>query len=206
MRGGAQEFSLSFMGRVVEPKAKPGGGGAVGQAPRPDHLALPTRSLRDHPPHEGEGEALRGRVVAAARGWLGTPYRYQASVRGEGADCLGLVRGVWREVVGEEPEALPPYRPDWAEVGGEETLWAAARRRLVEIAPEQAGLGDVLLFRMAAGCPAKHCAILSAELSESMGGPERRMIHAYWGRSVVESWMGAWWRRRLVAAFRWPEI
>ncbi|MEN5175720.1 peptidase P60 [Brevundimonas diminuta] len=145
-------------------------------------------------------------VVAAARGWLGTPYRHQASVKGEGADCLGLVRGVWREVVGEEPEAPPPYRPDWAEVGGEETLWAAARRRLVEIAPEQVGLGDVLLFRMAAGCPAKHCAILSAELSESMGGPEWRMIHAYWGRSVVESWMGAWWRRRLVAAFRWPEV
>ncbi|MGX8273867.1 NlpC/P60 family protein [Brevundimonas diminuta] len=143
----------------------------------------------------------RASVVAAARGWLGTPYRHQASVKGEGADCLGLVRGVWREAVGEEPEAPPPYRPDWAEVGGEETLWAAARRRLVEIAPEQAGLGDVLLFRMAAGCPAKHCAVLSA-----VEGPERRMIHAYWGRSVVESWMGAWWRRRLVAAFRWPEI
>lgn len=143
----------------------------------------------------------RARVVAAARGWLGTPYRHQASVKGEGADCLGLVRGVWREVVGEEPEAPPPYRPDWAEVGGEETLWAATRRRLVEIAPEQAGLGDVLLFRMAAGCPAKHCAVLSA-----VEGPERRMIHAYWGRSVVESWMGAWWRRRLVAAFRWPNF
>lgn len=24
------------------------------------------------------------------------------------------------------------------------------------------------------------------------------MIHAYWGRAVVESWMGPWWRRRLV--------
>ena len=201
MRDGAQEFSLPFMGRVAEPKAKPGGGGGADQALRPDHQALPTRSLRDHPPHEEEGEARRGRVVAAARGWLGTPYRHQASVKGEGADCLGLVRGVWREVVGDEPEAPPPYRPDWAEVGGEETLWAAARRRLVEIAPEQAGLGDVLLFRMAAGCPAKHCAVLSA-----VEGPERRIIHAYWGRSVVESWMGAWWRRRLVAAFRWPEI
>ena len=206
MRESSADFSLPVLGRGAEAKPKPGGGGEADQTQRLDRLALPTRSLRDHPPRDGEGEALRLRVVAAARGWLGTPYRHQASVKGEGADCLGLVRGVWREVVGEEPEASPPYRPDWAEVGGEETLWAAARRRLVEIAPDQAGLGDVLLFRMAAGCPAKHCAILSAELSESMGGPERRMIHAYWGRSVVESWMGAWWRRRLVAAFRWPEI
>ncbi|MBK1970991.1 peptidase P60 [Brevundimonas diminuta] len=190
------------MGRVAEAEPKPGEGGGAVQAPSPYQQALLTRSLRDHPPHEGEGEAwrARARVVAAARGWLGTPYRHQASVKGEGADCLGLVRGVWREVMGEEPEAPPPYRPDWAEVGGEEALWSAARRWLMEISPERAGLGDVLLFRMAAGAPAKHCAVLSA-----VEGPERRMIHAYWGRSVVESWMGPWWRRRLVAAFRWPE-
>jgi len=35
-------------------------------------------------------------VVAAARAWLGTPYRHRASVRGAGCDCLGLLRGVWR--------------------------------------------------------------------------------------------------------------
>ena len=55
------------------------------------------------------------------------------------------------------------------------------------------------MFRMAAGSPVKHCAILS-----EVEGAEPRMIHAYWGRAVVESWMGAWWRRRLVAAFGWP--
>jgi NlpC/P60 family putative phage cell wall peptidase len=141
---------------------------------------------------------MRTRALEAARSWLGTPYRHQASLRGEGADCLGLVRGVWREIIGVEPEAPPPYAPDWAEVGGEETLWAAARRWLVEIPLEKAAPGEVLLFRMAPGAPAKHCAILSD------GDGEGRMIHAYWGRAVVESWMGSWWRRRLVAAFAWP--
>ena len=138
-------------------------------------------------------------VVEAARGWLGTPYRHQASVRGVGADCLGLVRGVWREVVGAEPETTPPYSSDWAEVGGEETLLGAARRWLVEIPVGAAQVGDVLLFRMSAGAPMKHCAILS-----DATGPEPRIIHAYWGRSVIESWMGPWWKRRMAAAFRWP--
>lgn len=141
---------------------------------------------------------MRAAVLAAARRWLGTPYRHQASVLGEGADCLGLVRGVWREVMGPEPETLPAYGPDWAEAGGDERLLEAARRRLVEIPPEQAIAGDVLLFRMAPGAPAKHCAILS---DPSGAG---RMIHAYWGRAVVESWMGRWWRTRLVAAFAFP--
>ena len=142
---------------------------------------------------------MSARVVAEARRWLGTPYRHQASLRGVGADCLGLVRGVWRAVVGAEPEVLPPYAPDWAEVGGEETLLAAARRWLIEVPLERMGVGDVVLFRMSPGCAVKHCAIVSG-----MSGAEPRMIHAYWGRAVVESWMGAWWRRRLVAAFRWP--
>lgn len=137
-------------------------------------------------------------VVHEARRWLGTPYRHQTSLIGVGADCLGLVRGVWRAVVGAEPEAQPPFAPDWAEVGGEEFLLEAARRWLVEIPLEWMGVGDVVLFRMSPGCPAKHCAIISSVAGEG------RMIHAYWGRSVVESWIGGWWRKRLVAAFRWP--
>jgi NlpC/P60 family putative phage cell wall peptidase len=68
------------------------------------------------------------RVVAAARGWLGTPYHDQASVRDVGCDCLGLVRGVWREVVGDEPLPVPPYSRDWGEIGGVEVLAEAAAR------------------------------------------------------------------------------
>ncbi len=38
-------------------------------------------------------------LVTAARGWIGTPYIHQASLKDIGCDCLGLLRGVWREVV-----------------------------------------------------------------------------------------------------------
>ncbi|MFW2342306.1 peptidase P60 [Brevundimonas sp.] len=143
---------------------------------------------------------MRTAALESARGWIGTPYRHQASVKGEGADCLGLIRGVWREVIGPEPEALPPYSPDWAEAGGAETLLMAARRWLVEIEPEAAQPGDVLLFRMRGDVPVKHCGVLSA-----VGPPEPKLIHAYWGRSVIESWMGDWWLRKRAAVFTWPE-
>jgi hypothetical protein len=56
------------------------------------------------------------RIIAEARSWIGTPYRHQASLKGVGCDCLGLLRGVWRAVMGAEPET-PPYAPDWAEAG-----------------------------------------------------------------------------------------
>lgn len=143
----------------------------------------------------------RAAVLAEARSWLGTPYQHQASAKGAGCDCLGLVRGVWRALYGDEPEPVPPYRPDWAETGGRETLLEAAGRWLRPVeAPKP---GDVLLFRMAPGAPAKHAAILSARTLRTDGA---KMIHAYWGRAVVESWMVPWWRSRLVAAFSFPDI
>ena len=57
----------------------------------------------------------RSLIVAETRAWIGTPYRHQASLKGVGCDCLGLVRGVWRATIGDEPECAPPYAPDWAE-------------------------------------------------------------------------------------------
>ncbi|CAN5340958.1 hypothetical protein BH09PSE2_BH09PSE2_03520 [soil metagenome] len=75
----------------------------------------------------------------------------------------------------------------------------AARRTLIPIDAARAPPGAVLLFRMSDGACVKHCAILTARPSE--GEPHARMIHAYWGRAVVESWIGPWWRRRLAAAF-----
>jgi NlpC/P60 family putative phage cell wall peptidase len=137
----------------------------------------------------------RAAILAEAREWIGTPYQHQASVKGAGCDCLGLVRGVWRAIYGAEPEAPPPYTPDWAERQGAETLLAAARRHLREIAMEAAQPGDVLLFRMEASSPAKHAAILDEG---------DVLIHAYWGRAVVRSRFGSWWRVRAAAAFSFP--
>mgnify|MGYP001157941302 CR=1 FL=1 len=142
------------------------------------------------------GPVTREAVVAAARGWLGTPYLHQASLRGAGCDCLGLLRGVWREVMGVEPERPGPYSPDWAEAGAGDDLVAAARRHLVEIELADAGPGDVLLFRWRAGLPVKHVAILSAP---------GIIIHAHDGIAVTEVPLGLW-RRRIAAAFRFPGV
>lgn len=134
-------------------------------------------------------------IVALARGWLGTPYLHQASLRGVGCDCLGLLRGVWRDLYGTEPEAATAYTPDWAEASGREQLADAARRHLVEIAVADAAAGDVLLFRWRRELPAKHIGILVS--------PDR-IIHAHDGACVAEVPL-THWRRRIAFAFRFPE-
>jgi NlpC/P60 family putative phage cell wall peptidase len=134
-------------------------------------------------------------IVAAARGWIGTPYVHQCAVRGAGSDCLGLVRGVWREVYGQEPEMVPAYSMDWSEPQGEERLWAAALRHLSAKPVAKAAAGDVLLFRMRQGAVAKHLGIVT----------DAGFVHAYSRHGVVESPLGAPWRRRIVACFEFPK-
>ena len=135
-------------------------------------------------------------VVVAARGWLGTPYVHQASTPGAGCDCLGLVRGVWREVLGPEPEPIPPYSMDWSEPQGDERLWQAALRHLRPI--DSVAPGCVLLFRMRGGSVAKHVGILARD------GASATFVHAYSGHGVVESPLTPPWARRIVARFAFP--
>jgi NlpC/P60 family putative phage cell wall peptidase len=139
----------------------------------------------------------REHIVAEARAWLGTPYRHQASLKGVGCDCLGLVRGVWRAVIGEVPERAPPYAPDWAEAANGEPLADAAARHLVTIDRDSFAAGDVLLFRWRANLPAKHAAIVTAPAL---------MVHAHDGAAVAEVAIAPWWRRRIAYAFRFPGV
>jgi NlpC/P60 family putative phage cell wall peptidase len=140
----------------------------------------------------------REAIVVAARSWLGTPYHHQASLKGVGSDCLGLIRGIWRELFGPEPETMPAYTRDWGNATGSETLLAAAARHLVMLDDMgAAGLGDVLVFRMRDQGVAKHAGILT--------GPSR-LVHAQEGLGVIEIELGRWWRRRAAAAFGFPGV
>jgi NlpC/P60 family putative phage cell wall peptidase len=153
-------------------------------------------------------------IVRLARAWIGTPYRHQGSLKGVACDCLGLARGLWREVYGEEPEVLPAYSPDWAEASGEESLEEAAARHMILVArataPEdilaQAEVGDLLLFRWRPHLPAKHCAILTEkDLERTPFG--WRIIHAYDAAGkVAEVGLAPQWRKRVVAAYRFPGL
>jgi len=143
--------------------------------------------------------AVGAEAVALARGWIGTPYVHQGSTRGAGCDCLGLLRGIWRELVGAEPETAPAYTADWSEASGDERLWRAASRHLIEKLPDTESAGDILLFRMRGRGVAKHLGIAGNV------GAKPSFIHAYTGHGVIESPLSVPWRRRIVARFEFPE-
>jgi NlpC/P60 family putative phage cell wall peptidase len=159
-----------------------------------------------------QSSAEADRIIAIARSWIGTPYVHQASLKGVGCDCLGLLRGIWRELHGEEPEEIPPYSLDWAEATGAETLYMALERHCREISPRLrgecgeaargAGLdalqpGDIALFRMLPRGPAKHCGIVGSAAEGRF-----TLIHSRQNKRVSEEPFSAFWRGKLAFVFR----
>lgn len=136
------------------------------------------------------------RVIAAAREWLGTPYHDQASVKGVGCDCLGLARGIWREIVGPEPTRVPPYSRDWGETAPLEVLATGALSWMVPLPLEELRPGALVLFRMRDRAVAKHCGILT---------DAGAFVHAYDRLGVIEEPLTDAWRRRLAFAFLYPQ-
>lgn len=139
----------------------------------------------------------RSEIVNIARAWIGTPYRDQASLKGVGCDCLGLLRGVYRELyyLEDDPEQVPAYQTTWYDHSKEDELLNAAKRHLVEIPLLLPG--SVVVFRMKSTVSAKHCAIIT---------DYDTMVHAYSHKKVFEVSMGDWWKRKIVGTFDFPGV
>lgn len=135
----------------------------------------------------------RTAVIAAARGWLGTPFRHQARLRGVGVDCGGLVVMAAREagcLVADHPG---PYTrmPD-----------GQSLRRVVEgqCAPI-AALEPAAVALMAWETEPQHVALVATH------GERWTIIHAYMdARRVVEHGLGEEWMRRIVGLYRLPGV
>ena len=127
---------------------------------------------------------LTASVVVARRGrWIGTPYRHQASCRGAGTDCLGLLRGLWREMLGRRAGGgAGLYRRTGRSRAGREDLLAAAARHLVAGRRGRRGRAT----SSCSGCARAGSRSMSASWRASpLGHPT--LIHAYSGHGVVES-------------------
>ena len=116
-------------------------------------------------------------VLAHARAWIGTPHHPRAALRGHGADCVGLLRGLAPELAGVAVE-LPPWRAD--PVVRAQLLSEHLPRHLVPVVLTAPRPGDVVTMRLGRERLA-HLGVLAE------GG---RVIHAadYAGRVVCDAW------------------
>lgn len=116
-------------------------------------------------------------IVAEAWTWARTPFVWQASLKGVGADCKGLIVGVARELGRPEAASLHARMADYPLNVPEHELRAGLAANLERVtAPE---LGDVLLMKIAG--KAQHLGFFcGADVIHTYGkGPKMVLPHPF---------------------------
>jgi NlpC/P60 family putative phage cell wall peptidase len=132
----------------------------------------------------------RHQIIAEARAWLKTPFHHQASVKGVGCDCGGLVRGV-ADALGINTDGVPS---NYAREPANGMLQQILNKYLYETNDPRPG--DVVLFRLLK--EPQHLGILTAK---------DYVIHAYQPTGyVTEHRLDDKWSRRIVAYYRFPGV
>ena len=90
-------------------------------------------------------ESMREALIAAAEGWLKTPFHHHARVKGVGVDCINLLCAVYEEAGLIDHVDLPYYPPDWMLHRSEERMLAGVLAMAHEVSTPESG--DVALFR-----------------------------------------------------------
>ncbi len=136
---------------------------------------------------------LRTDIIRAARGWLGTPWKHQASCRGAGVDCIGLIAGVAAECGSIEAQRFLST-PEWRCYGRDPDpafMFSVADELMERIPRTDALPADVLVFRCG-----RH------PMHFGWSAPDDGLVHAWAGaRRVVEHHIGEW-QARIVRAYR----
>lgn len=136
--------------------------------------------------------------VDEARRWIGLPWQHQASLKGVACDCVGLIRGVYKEVTGITIPVVANYPATWHLFKSEPWLYNECCLNLDEIPIEEAGKGDVFIFKYKKRFPAHHIALFTGEGT---------IIHSYLEvGKVVESHYTDEWKRMTCNAFRFREV
>ena len=133
-------------------------------------------------------------ITKAALLWKNTPYRHQASLVGVGCDCLGLIRGVWRQVYGSEPALVPPY-PRFGRDRQSASLLLDAAHKFFVPCDNKARAGRLVLFQLHAQIPPRHCGIIL---------DEKTFIHAQERLGVVVGALDGNWHKRIHSTFLFP--
>ena len=135
-------------------------------------------------------------IVKIAREWIGTPWVHQASVKGVGCDCVGMVRGVYTELTGKTVGGAMDYTRSFYLFSGEERLKNEIGKYCMEVPIGEAKSGDVILISFL-NLPSHHIGILAGTT----------FIHSWEDiGNVVEIPYDAAWKRLTKAVFRFPEV
>lgn len=139
----------------------------------------------------------RAEILREARTWIGTPYREQGHMKGTGADCIGLFRGIAENLelydMATALEAFEPFAA-YSRFPNPTKLRAGLAAFFVKIDFAEVLVADILIFR-------------GKQFPQHMAmATDRGLLHCLERHGVVEHIMDEDWFGRFLAAYRFPVL
>lgn len=135
-------------------------------------------------------------VIDAARTWIGTPYRHQASIKGLGCDCIGFLAEVAVQAGLITPQLRAEFPTDYSRQPSAGELRRLTSRHLCLVPFDQRTPGDIVLMRFAE--EPQHLGMLTARDPDYV-------IHCA-EKGVIEHRIDSAWRARIVRVYRFPVL
>lgn len=136
---------------------------------------------------------MREDIIAEARSWIDTPWHHQASVKGIGCDCAGLVRGIGNVLgimdLNEETIEAKEFI-GYGRAPEPKRLIKALNRFMNRIDVKKIQPADVLLFKLP---EPQHLAILTDQGTIihalcKVGKVSEMILNANWQDLIVGAW------------------
>lgn len=140
----------------------------------------------------------RTQICAEARSWAGTRWQHQASLKGVACDCAGFVRGVNRELTGQDVSFPVDYPATWHFFKTDPRMLETCQQYMDPVPLEAIQPGDVLLFKFPLAKVDHHMGIYLGQGRFIHAEMEARMVH--------ESPLDTTWKSRLSHAFRFRDL
>ncbi|AIF51998.1 NlpC/P60 family protein [Pelosinus sp. UFO1] len=142
----------------------------------------------------------RDEIIKTARSWIGTKWQHQQSLKGVACDCIGFVRGIYKEITGISIADNVDYPQTAFYYCREEKMYPEIQKHLKEISVREVKPGDILTFAMKEKFPDHHLGIVSYD---------GFFIHAcgdFGIGKVIETRMDENWQKRIRHAFQFPGV
>ena len=141
----------------------------------------------------------RDDIVHEAKEWLGIKWVHQASLKGVACDCVGLVRGVYRQLTCNDFPVEVNYPATWHLFKSDPWLLTECRKHAgAEIKESQLLPGDIITFSFRESFVDHHIGIYLGDGT---------FIHSYLDAGfVVENRLDSVWKPRIRHCFRFPGV
>lgn len=136
---------------------------------------------------------LKSNFIAAARGYLNTPWKHQGRLKHDGVDCIGLIYNAATEV----GIKIAPGRLDYREYPDGKELIAELEARMVKVETSRFLVGDVVVFWFETENLPQHIGIIT----------DIGVIHTNSDiGKVVEHRLSPYWIHRIHSMYRFREL